>query len=175
MIGIPAALVYHNVSEWVAHKYVLHGRGKKRRSFWSFHWHEHHAHSRRNEMIDEDYHRPWGWHAQGKEAVALLAATAVHLPLLPIAPAFVLTYTACNLNYWRVHRKAHVDPAWARAHLPWHYDHHMGPNPDANWCVTRPWADRWFGTREVYVGTPREEADRERRRARGVAVASAAG
>ena len=31
--------------------------------------------------------------------------------------------------------------------IPWHYDHHMNTNQDANWCVTRPWFDYIMGTR----------------------------
>ena len=31
--------------------------------------------------------------------------------------------------------------------IPWHYDHHMNTNWDANWCVTRPWFDYIMGTR----------------------------
>lgn len=33
--------------------------------------------------------------------------------------------------------------------IPWHYDHHMNSNQDANWCVTRPWFDYVMGTRVV--------------------------
>ena len=42
MLGIPLGLLYANASEWLIHHYVLHGLGKKKRSFWSFHWGEHH-------------------------------------------------------------------------------------------------------------------------------------
>ena len=42
----------------------------------------------------------------------------------------------------------------------------MGPNQDANWCVTWPWFDQLMGTREVYAGTEREAADMARREAR---------
>ncbi|ERS10046.1 MULTISPECIES: hypothetical protein [Marinobacter] len=31
--------------------------------------------------------------------------------------------------------------------IPWHYNHHMNTNQDANWCVTRPWFDYIMGTR----------------------------
>ena len=59
-----------------------------------------------------------------------------------------------------------MDPEWARENLPWHYDHHMGPNQDANWCVTRPWFDDLMGTREPYAGTERESRDLAKRAAR---------
>ena len=174
MIGIPLGMFYQNMGEWLIHKHLLHGRGKKKGSFWNFHFFEHHRASRTNDMIDDDYHRSlFGWHAQSKEAAAVLVATVAHLPLLPVAPFFYLTFAAGNLRYYRLHKKAHLDPAWAREHLPWHYDHHMGPNQDANWCVTRPWFDNLMGTREPYVGTEREQKDLARRAAHRAKAAAA--
>ena len=70
------------------------------------------------------------------------------------------------INYYRKHKRAHLDPEWAREHLPWHYDHHMGRNQHANWCVSQPWFDWVMGTREKYVGTEDEARDIERNRAR---------
>jgi sterol desaturase/sphingolipid hydroxylase (fatty acid hydroxylase superfamily) len=163
MIGIPLGLLAANATEWVMHKYVLHGLGANRDSFWAFHWHEHHREARRHGMADSNYEKPLlGWHAQGKEALALAAAGVLHLPLLPVAPFYTLTMMYCGLNYYRAHKRSHRDPEWARTHLPWHYDHHMGPDQHANWCVTRPWFDHLMGTRVPYVGTARETQDRKR-------------
>ena len=50
------------------------------------------------------------------------------------------------------------DPAWMRRYLPWHYDHHLGRNQHANWCVTYPLADYVLGTREKWAETPNEAA-----------------
>lgn len=167
MIGIPAGLLYANAIEWAVHKHVLHGIGRRRSSMWSFHFHEHHKASRRNEMVDPDYERPaLGAHAQGKELLGLALLAAAHAPLLPVAPLFTTTLMASGVLYYRRHKRAHQDVEWGREHLPWHYDHHMGPNQDANWCVTFPWFDHVMGTREPYKGTPREAADREKRAAR---------
>lgn len=85
---------------------------------------------------------------QGKEALALTGGA-----LLPVAPVFTLTLWYAAFNYYREHKRTHCDVAWAREHLPWHYDHHMRPNPEANWCVTRPWFDRVLGTRKPFLGT----------------------
>jgi len=165
MIGIPIGLVASNAAEWYIHKNVLHGRGKRRESFWSFHFHEHHSASRRNGGHDPDYQRsPFAWNAQGKELLGLSLLAIPVLPLLPVAPFLAGTLVYCGVNYYRKHKRAHLDPAWAREHLPWHYDHHMGPNQDANWGVTRPWFDRIMGTRDPYVGTERERKDQARRR-----------
>jgi sterol desaturase/sphingolipid hydroxylase (fatty acid hydroxylase superfamily) len=177
MIGIPIGLAVANASEWFVHKYVLHGLGRRKESFWSFHWHEHHKNARRNAHVDADYRAPlFGtWNGQSKEAVALLAGAAVLAPLAPIAPWFVGTVAYSAINYYRKHKRAHLDPAWAREHLPWHYDHHMGPNQDANWCVTRPWFDHVMGTREPYVGTDKEKEKKVPRRAHAADLAVAAG
>jgi sterol desaturase/sphingolipid hydroxylase (fatty acid hydroxylase superfamily) len=86
---------------------------------------------------------------------------------------FVGTVWYAAINYYRVHKRAHLDPAWARTNLPWHYDHHMGPEQDANWCVTRPWFDDLLGTRRPYLGTDkatRDEARRQAKVARGAAA-----
>ncbi len=167
LIGVPLGILYANASEWFMHKYVLHGLGRRRGSFWNFHWYDHHSAARRHDMVDDDYLNPLGgWNGQTKELAALLAAALVHAPLLWVVPGFALGAMYGAANYYRVHRKAHLDPDWAYRRLPWHVDHHLAPNQEANWCVTRPWFDRLMGTREPYVGTERERRDRERRERR---------
>ena len=166
MVGIPIGMITANAAEWVIHKYVLHGLGKNRRSYWAFHWHDHHKNVRKNGHFDPDYEGSvFGWHGQGKEALGLALSCVAVAPLLPVAPFFVGTLWFSALDYYRKHKRSHLDPAWAREHLPWHYDHHMGPNQNANWCVTHPWADVLLGTREPYIGTERETSDRLRRAA----------
>ena len=92
MIGIPLGWITANAVEWGFHKYVLHGLGKKKGSFWSFHWHEHHRNVRKYDHHDPEYDAPkWRFNGPAREALALgLAATAT-LPLLPIAPFFTGT------------------------------------------------------------------------------------
>ena len=165
MLGIPVGLLAANATEWFFHRYVLHGRGKDRSSFWSFHCHDHHRAARRVGMLDSDYEDTvFQWNGQGKEALALAAGGLLVAPLFPVAPFFTATLWYSSVNYYVKHRRSHLDPAWAREHLPWHYDHHMGPDQDKNWCVTRPWFDVIMGTREPYVGTEREAKDEARRR-----------
>ncbi len=178
MIGIPLGLLTANAAEWIIHKRILHGRGRDPASFWNFHMDEHHVATLRNQGRDPDYERsPLGWHAQGKELLGLAMLAVPVAALFPVAPFFTGTLFYSGFNYYRCHKRAHLDPAWARAHLPWHYDHHMGPNQDANWCVTKPWFDHVMGTRIPYVGTPQEAKDDARRalvaaeRARAAAAA----
>ncbi|MBO6940261.1 MAG: sterol desaturase family protein [Deltaproteobacteria bacterium] len=167
MIGIPLGLLAANVTEWVVHKYVLHGAGKKNKSFWAFHWHEHHGNSRKNGFVDETYERSlFGWHAQSKETAVIAAAAVSSIPLFPVAPFFIGTMWYSAYNYYRKHKRAHLDPDWARENLAWHYDHHMGPNQDANWCVTHPFFDHVMGTRKPYAHTEREARDIERKKKR---------
>jgi sterol desaturase/sphingolipid hydroxylase (fatty acid hydroxylase superfamily) len=181
MIGIPVALATFNAAEWLIHKHLLHGAGRNKKSIWAFHWHEHHGNARRNEMRDETYERtPFGMHAQGKELVALSAGALAALSVAPVVPFYSGTMLFCIGEYYYKHRKSHEDPEWARENLPWHYDHHMGPNQNSNWGVVRPWMDILMGTREPYVGTEREardrkrRADRERKRSAGEAALAAA-
>jgi sterol desaturase/sphingolipid hydroxylase (fatty acid hydroxylase superfamily) len=164
MIGIPLAFASAGLSEWWIHKHVLHGQGKSKASFWSFHFHEHHSASRRNNMIDEDYLRsPFRWNAQGKELLGLCLVGIPVLAVAPVAPLFAATSIGLGIRYYRLHKRAHLDPQWARENLPWHYDHHMGPDQDCNWGVTVEWPDRLFGTRKEYAGTERENRDLAKR------------
>lgn len=59
LIGFPLGLLFANAFEWWFHKYVLHGLGKKKGTFWNFHWYEHPAESRRHGMLDKAYAAPW--------------------------------------------------------------------------------------------------------------------
>ena len=164
MIGIPLGLLYANASEWFIHKYVLHHRGRKKGSIWSFHYVEHHRAARRNNMMDETYLRGGGhFDAHTKEALGLVFLCSIHAPLFTVAPFFTATLWLSAAHYYRVHKRAHLDIDWARSHLPWHYDHHMGPNSESNWCVSRPWFDHLMNTRVPYVGTTREQKDYKRR------------
>jgi len=78
-----------------------------------------------------------------------VVAGAASLIFYPISKGMVAAslYSACN--YYYIHRRAHLEPDWAMKKIPWHYDHHMNSNQDANWCVTKPWFDYLMGTRVI--------------------------
>ena len=148
MIGFAIGLLYSNAVEWVTHRDLLHGLGKRKGSMWGFHWWGHHRASRRYGMVDPEYHEPiWNWNARGKEIAGVAAIVATHTPLFWVAPYFTAAVWYSGANYLYRHTRAHRDPAWAKRHLRSHYDHHMGRDQDANWCVTRPWFDWIMGTR----------------------------
>jgi len=173
MFGIAVGLAAANATEWAFHKYITHGLGQRKGSFWSFHWFEHHKNVRKFTGRDPDYATPLTkWNGQTKEAAALLGASLAIAPWFPIAPFFVGTMVWSAVDYYRKHKRAHLDPAWAREHLPWHYDHHMGPNQDANWCVTRPWMDHLMGTRERYAHTEAEARAEAKKMRRAVGAAA---
>ncbi|MDD5033335.1 MAG: sterol desaturase family protein [Methylococcaceae bacterium] len=149
MIGFPLGLLAENAGEWLMHRYVLHHLGKKPGSIWGYHWHEHHRVCRENGMVDPGYRElPLRWNTQGKEAAFLLLALLIHAPLWWLIPGYVAGLYFALIGYYLKHRKAHLDPDWAKNRLPWHYDHHMGNNPDANWCISWPWFDDWMKTRD---------------------------
>lgn len=151
MLGIPIGLLVGNATEWIVHKYVLHGLGKKKDSFWSFHFHEHHRNSYKHDFLDEEYTKPLfksivDFDAQGKEFITLFGSALLHLPLLPVFPFYTLTIFYCAYNYYTKHKKAHLDPEWARQNLPWHYKHHLPQYQNKNWCVTKPVFDKIMRT-----------------------------
>jgi len=164
MLGIPVGLAIANATEYFVHKHILHGLGKKKSSWWAFHWHDHHGTARRHGNVDADYHEPfWKAKPRTKEVISLVGLAATHAPLFPIAPFYTATVWWRIIAYYRLHKRSHLDPAWAREHLPWHYDHHMGPDQDKNWCVTHPWFDELMGSRVPYAFTEREAEDRAKR------------
>lgn len=136
-------LFAENVGEWAVHKYLLHGWGRRRDSFWSYHLYEHHAAAAANGMIDAGYRQwPLRWNAQGKEVLVLAIILLSHLPLFRLAPAYAAGLYFGVACYYLRHRRAHLEPDWARRHLPWHYAHHMQPDSGDCWCVSWPWFDR---------------------------------
>ena len=139
-----------------------HGLGKKRSSPYSYHFHSHHRKTRQNLFHDDSYK------GEGdgiyREVRDLFVLSLLHSPLLLVFPAFFGGAMLQAALYFLMHRKSHLDPEWCKKYMPWHYDHHMAPNQDANWGVTTDWIDRLMGTREVYLGTDKELRDTERRR-----------
>jgi sterol desaturase/sphingolipid hydroxylase (fatty acid hydroxylase superfamily) len=171
MLGIPIGFAVFGVGEWAIHKYVLHGLGRR----FSFHLADHHHAVRGNGGYDLAYEGPvWSASTPLRESVGLIAIGLAHAPLFVVAPFYTSTIWYCLLRYRRDHRRAHLDPAWARDHLPWHYDHHMG-DQDSNFGVSWAWFDVLVGTRKVYVGSRRERLSRAKHIARAAtAVAGAA-
>jgi len=94
-----------------------------------------------------------------REIKGLGLLVLIHCPVAFWFPwaYLILAYSAAA--YFFVHRRAHQDFRWGRENVPWHYDHHMGPNQHMNWGVRLPWVDWLTGTRSAYVGTLKEEKE----------------
>lgn len=148
MIGFPIAVVFSNAFEWYAHKYWLHEYAKTHRQSPFFAHMRHHKRVRLDQFADDTYTSSFLNHEDiYVEKSSLIAVCALTSLAAPVAPFFTLGTYYCAWNYYRKHSRAHKDPEWAKANLPWHYDHHMNADQDANWCVTRPWFDYIMGTR----------------------------
>ena len=145
-----------NAFEWVAHKYVLHGVHRPGQSRFSpvpknmeSHW-SHHRIVRKTQFFDEGYVEGLAnWRIRNELLSLGIVAVAFGTVFYPISKGMSLSvvYSACN--YFYTHRRAHLEPEWAMKKIPWHYDHHMNANQDANWCVTKPWFDYIMGTRVI--------------------------
>jgi sterol desaturase/sphingolipid hydroxylase (fatty acid hydroxylase superfamily) len=168
MLSFIAGFVAANAGEWYIHKHLLHGQGKKKGSFWRFHWADHHKTVFKEDYRDHAYERNLfeSWNPQSKEAAALVGAAILVSPTFPIAPMFTLGMWTSIANYYYVHKRSHLEPEWGKNAIPWHYDHHMGPDQDQNWCVSFPLWDYVMGTRVLYRGTEKEKKDIERKQRR---------
>ena len=154
--GFVAGLVILNGYEWFAHKYLLHGvhrKGKPRYSpvpkSMESHW-AHHREVRKQGFSDDCYVEGLdNWRTRHELMSLAVAAGVLSVVFYPFSKGMALAAIYSAGNYYYVHRRAHLEPDWAKRTIPWHYDHHMNSNQDANWCVTRPWFDYVMGTRVV--------------------------
>ena len=152
--GFIAGVMISNAIEWVAHKYILHGVHRKGKARFSpspasmnSHW-AHHRFVRKQQFGDDGYVEGLKNERTRLELLSLvIVASTASAMAYPFSKGMALSFWYCAGKYFYVHRRAHLEPDWAKKRIPWHYDHHMNSNQDANWCVTRPWFDYVMGTR----------------------------
>jgi len=142
------AFLYANLLEWIIHKYFFHGLGKNKKSYFATHWHTHHKLCRKSANADETYKQFPLHTAVKQEIISLLLLLVVHTPLIMVSPFFFFCLVYFSTRYFYIHRKCHTDVEWGKRYFPWHYDHHMGKDQDANWGVTFPLWDYILGTRK---------------------------
>ena len=70
--------------------------------------------------------------AKTEEAIFLIGASLLHLPLPPLAPFSPSRCGPARGFPPRVHRRSNLDSVWGKVHMPWHVDHHLAKNQDAN-------------------------------------------
>lgn len=139
-----------SLGEWITHKYILHGLGKKKDSWFHYHW-THHNRARRHSNFDIQYEDNIATSTDIKKEI--LAVAGVMVIMLPIAFFWLSCYLfmlGFAFLYYFLHKKSHLDVQWGKRWMPWHYDHHMGINQDSNWCVTNPMWDYILRTRNKY-------------------------
>ena len=150
--GFVAGLVIANGFEWFAHKYLLHGVHRKGKSRFSptpkqMESHcSHHREVRKQEFFVEGFDN---WRTRNEVIALGVVAVVSGAAFYPFSKGMALAAAYSAGNYYYVHRRAHLEPEWSKKRIPWHYDHHMNSNQDANWGVTRPWFDYIMGTRVV--------------------------
>lgn len=154
--GFVVGLVFANGFEWLAHKYILHGTHRAGQARYSpvpksmqSHW-AHHREVRTQHFHDVGYVEGIkNWRTRN-EIMSLSVVAGIACALFyPWSKGMAAAALYSAANYYYIHRRAHLAPDWAKVHIPWHYDHHMNSNQDANWCVTKPWFDYLLGTRVI--------------------------
>jgi sterol desaturase/sphingolipid hydroxylase (fatty acid hydroxylase superfamily) len=156
LLQVAIAWVYSHIIEYCLHRWWLHDY--KRKHWFKDHFGNHHKAAKKNQMYDARYHSkidPIG----DREIKGLGLLALMHCPVAFWFPWAYLVLVYSAITYFFVHRRSHQDYRWARENVPWHYDHHMGPDQHMNWGVRLPWVDWFVGTRAIHVGTPREEKE----------------
>ena len=133
---------YSLIFEYLAHKYVLHNYKYFKKAFQN-HFKVHHKVSRINNMLDPGYEKIISSHF---ELISLSLIAIAHLPILFFSTTAYLIILANIIHYYYVHRKSHINTAWGKKNLPWHYAHHMGKNQNLNWGIRSPIIDKILGT-----------------------------
>ena len=149
LLTIFLAFLYGNIVEYVMHRYVLHGLGKKKSSPLNFHWNSHHKICRKNNFYDDYYENPRSI-VTSKEKLSLVLLVLVHSPVYFISPTFFIATIFYAIYYYKMHKWMHLNVEAGRKRFPWHYDHHMGRDQDKNWGVTHQWVDKLMGTRKTW-------------------------
>lgn len=152
LLAFAIALIIQNIAEWIVHKYILHGLGLKKDSFFHYHW-EHHNRCRKSNNLDEEY---IGFFVDFRLSPMLKKELAmmVGLTLFVAAPIYFFAWKALGIAtavvvwyYFFSHAWSHCRYSDNRSFMPWHHDHHMGKDQNQNWCVSFPWFDWLVGTR----------------------------
>jgi len=134
-LGLLTGFLYVNFLEWLLHRFVLHGLGKRKSSIFNFHIVHHYVSSACN-MKDSP---------SLTEAFYMTLVTLMHFPVVYISMWLYIGAVVGGIFYWVIHSLAHIRPDLMYSYLPWHHAHHTWC-PNHNWCVTYPLFDIIFRT-----------------------------
>ena len=137
MIGFILGIIYSSFLEWWVHKKLFHENGKNKNSYFAFHLREHHADCIKNNFRDNRF--------STRETLGLLLLSIIHLPVLIFSPMFYCATILYAIAFMILHNYGHHNPSWAKKYQKWHWKHHM-ENPNQNWNVVLPLADRIMQT-----------------------------
>ena len=133
--------MYGNLLEWLIHKYLFHGLGKKKNSIFSYHLKEHHVTAKKNNFVDKKISLI--------ETAGMVLIIAVHVPVCYISTSFFAGIMLYAILFNIIHGYQHRNPEFCKKYMPWHWEHHM-KNSNKNFGVVVDWSDRVFRTRKKY-------------------------
>ena len=129
--------IHGSLIEYLVHRYLFHGLGKKKDSIFAYHLRDHHLVSRRNDFIDNKL--------SAHEAIGVVFLIALHVPAL-----FLSAYLFAGIAFYAflfvvLHNTMHKTPGLAKKYFWWHWNHHM-KNQNKSWNVVLPIFDLLTGT-----------------------------
>ena len=125
--------------EYIVHRYLFHGLGKKGNSMFAFHIRGHHLTARKNKFIDLK--------VSANESLGLPFLLLIHLPFLWWSLSFFVALALYASAFILLHNYQHRNPEFTKKYFWWHWDHHMG-NQNKSWGVVLPIMDLILGTLE---------------------------
>ena len=132
-------LLYASFVEWFAHRFLFHGLGRKKNSFFAFHLREHHKNVLKNDYYDIKFSKI--------ELPGILLLLLLHSPILYVSVAFYVSLCLYGVLFIIVHNIIHKKPDIGKRYFTWHWNHHMS-NQNKSWGVVCPIFDMLAGTLE---------------------------
>ncbi len=145
------------LTEYVAHRWVLHPRGRGRLATAASAEHRmHHRHplATRLPLRITGHVALWTLALGSVSVVApVVTGNGVPAPALGFAVGWALGYSVYELGHWRTHHRS-SQLRWRRDIRRHHLIHHRDPG-GVNYGVTVDWWDRVFGTHRAHNGGER--------------------
>ena len=129
--------IHGSLIEYLVHRYLFHGLGKKKDSIFAYHLRDHHLVSRRNDFIDNKL--------SVHEAIGVVFLVALHVPAFFLSLYFFAGIAFYAFLFVALHNTMHKTPGLAKKYFWWHWNHHM-KNQNKSWNVVLPIFDLLTGT-----------------------------
>ena len=132
-----AGFIHGCLIEYLVHRYLFHGFGKKKDSIFAYHLRDHHLISRKNDFIDNKL--------SAHEALGVVFLVALHVPALFLSAYLFAGIAVYAFLFVVLHNTMHKTPGLAEKYFWWHWNHHM-KNQNKSWNVVLPIFDLLTGT-----------------------------